>query len=112
MASFQAMRRPLCQIFSVGFNMPNYSARRRFGVVCAALLCALPTLIYLVGGRDFHHAFYLNLLFMPFLLVGVYAIARRYYSARTALLAVFVTGSMPQMYGLATWFMVSMGGMK
>jgi hypothetical protein len=26
-ASFQLMKRPLCQILAVGFNMPNYSAR-------------------------------------------------------------------------------------
>jgi 4-amino-4-deoxy-L-arabinose transferase-like glycosyltransferase len=75
----------------------------------APLICAMPTPIYALTGRNYRHALYLNVLLMPLMMIGVYAIARRYFSARAALLAVFVCGSLPQLYGLATWFMVEYG---
>src|SRR5207237_1336950 len=88
------------------FHVFFYEAQWRYK---APLICALPAPVYLVFGRNSHYALYLNVLFMPGLLIGVYAIAKRFFGTRAALLAVFITGSMPQMYGLATWFLVEYG---
>src|SRR5580704_931557 len=38
------MKRPLCQIFAVGFNIPNYSVRFALVTLCGALLGSGPAL--------------------------------------------------------------------
>jgi 4-amino-4-deoxy-L-arabinose transferase-like glycosyltransferase/SAM-dependent methyltransferase len=77
--------------------------------VKAPLMCVLPTPIYLLFGRSLKAAFGIQLTFLPLLLFFVYGIARRLYNPRAALLAVFITGSMPIIYGLATWYDVELG---
>ena len=42
LASFQSMKRPLCQIFSVGFNIRNYSASDLRYVILLGTVPALP----------------------------------------------------------------------
>ena len=47
--------------------------------------------------------------FLPVLLLAVYGIVKRLWNGRAALLAVFITGSLPIIYGLATWYIVELG---
>jgi 4-amino-4-deoxy-L-arabinose transferase-like glycosyltransferase len=75
----------------------------------APLICALPTPLYLIFGRMIKAAFWVNLMFIPVLLGSVFAIARRFCGTRIALLAIFITGTMPEFYGLSEHFYVEYG---
>jgi 4-amino-4-deoxy-L-arabinose transferase-like glycosyltransferase len=75
----------------------------------APLMCALPTPIYLLLGRNFKLAFLVNYLFVLLLFWSLYSIARKFWGRRVAFLALLVTGSLPQMFGLTTLYMVEYG---
>ncbi len=72
----------------------------------APLITVLPTPIYLLVGRYPRAACIVNLVAMFLLFAALYAIARRFRGSRTVLIAVFVTGTMPLLYGLSRYFMV------
>ncbi len=75
----------------------------------APLYCMLPTPIYLLFGRNLHAAMTVNLCFIAVLLYSVFQISRRFWNTRTALLAVWVCGTLPILFGLSTWFLVEYG---
>jgi 4-amino-4-deoxy-L-arabinose transferase-like glycosyltransferase len=75
----------------------------------APLICALPTAAYLIFGRNYAHAIYMNLIYIPWLLIGIYTIADQFRGPRVGLLAAFIAGTLPQFYGLSTWFLVEYG---
>jgi hypothetical protein len=72
----------------------------------APLISILPTPFYLVFGRHWHAAYFVNIISMLVLFFAVYDLARRWWSRRAGLFAVVITGTMPLLYGLAGWFMV------
>jgi hypothetical protein len=72
----------------------------------APLISILPTPFYLVFGRHWHAAYFVNIISMLLLFLVVYDLARRWWSPRAGLFAVAITGTMPLLYGLAGWFMV------
>jgi hypothetical protein len=75
----------------------------------APLMCALPTPIYLLFGRNANLAFAVNYLFILLLFWSVHAITERYWGRRAALLAVFITGSMTELFVLTNWYFVEYG---
>ncbi|TAM79728.1 MAG: hypothetical protein EPN47_18205 [Acidobacteria bacterium] len=70
------------------------------------LITALPTPFYLIFGRDPSYAFGVNLLFIPVLLGSVYLIGRKFWGSRAGLIAAYLVGTMPLIYGLACWYLV------
>ena len=72
----------------------------------APLIVALPAPFYLLLGRHWHAAFLVNIVSMWVLFAALYRIARRWWSARAAVFALPIAGTMPLLYGLARWFMV------
>ena len=72
----------------------------------APLIVALPAPFYLLLGRHWHAAFLVNIVSMWVLFAALYRIARRWWSARAAVFAIAIAGTMPLLYGLARWFMV------
>lgn len=72
----------------------------------APLITVLPTPLYLLFGRSVRFAYLVNLFAMPVLLLLLYAIATRLGGERVGLIAVFVAGTMPLLYGLSHWFLV------
>jgi 4-amino-4-deoxy-L-arabinose transferase-like glycosyltransferase len=74
--------------------------------VKAPLLTVLPTPFYILLGRRWHAAYLVNAVAMLLLLGAVYSIGRRYRSPRAGLVAAYITGTMPLLYGLSRWFLV------
>jgi 4-amino-4-deoxy-L-arabinose transferase-like glycosyltransferase len=72
----------------------------------APLIAMLPTPFYLVLGRHWHAAYLVNIGSMILLFAAVYNLARQWWRTRAGLFAVLIVGTMPLIYGLATWFMV------
>ncbi len=72
----------------------------------APLITALPTPFYLIFGRHWHAAFLVNVVSMIVLFVAVYSIGNKLGNSRVGLLAVFIVGTMPLLYGLSRWFLV------
>lgn len=72
----------------------------------APLITALPVPFYLVLGRDWHHAFGVNAGSMLALFVALYRIGVRLANPTAGLLAVAISGTMPLLYGLSTWYLV------
>jgi len=73
----------------------------------APLIAALPAPFYLLGGRNWHLAYLVNIGAMLLLFWSVYSIGRRVANrSSTGLLAVAVVGTMPLLYGLAGWYLV------
>ncbi|HEV2350946.1 MAG TPA: glycosyltransferase family 39 protein [Terriglobia bacterium] len=70
------------------------------------LIAALPTPFYMIFGRDPRYAFGVNLLFVPVLLGSVYLLGKKFWGKRAGLIAAYVVGTMPLMYGLARWYLV------
>jgi 4-amino-4-deoxy-L-arabinose transferase-like glycosyltransferase len=70
------------------------------------LITVLPTPVYLVLGRNPQVAYAVNLVSMLTLLAAVYCIGSRYWNRRVGLVAVYITGTMPLLYGLARWYLV------
>lgn len=69
------------------------------------LIAIVPAPLYLVLGRDPRAARLVNLVFLFLTLAAVYCITRRYGGDSAALLAVYVAGTMPMVYGLSRWFL-------
>ena len=72
----------------------------------APLIAALPTGFYLLLGRHWHAAYLVNIVAMWALFAALYRIAKRWWSARAAVFAIAIAGTMPLLYGLARWYMV------
>lgn len=72
----------------------------------APLITVLPTPFYLALGRNPRYAFAVNLLFVPILLASVYLIGSRFWNRRAGLIAAYVVGTMPLIYGLTRWYLV------
>ena len=72
----------------------------------APLITALPTPFYLIFGRDWHAAYLVNICAMFLLFASVFWIGNRLRGPRSGLLAVFITGTIPLLYGLSRWYMV------
>jgi hypothetical protein len=70
------------------------------------LIAALPTPIYLIVGRHFRAAYFVNLVSLMLLFFAVFRIARSCSSARAGLLALYLVGTMPMVYGLSRWYLV------
>ena len=83
-------------------------AKRFFSILGfkAPLITVLPTPIFLLLGRRWHAAYLVNVAAIPILCGAVWAIGRRLWNHRAALIAVFVTGTMPLLYGLSRWYLV------
>ena len=73
------------------------------------LISVLPTAVYLIVGRHPRAAYAINLGFLLVTFVAVYRIAKRSASPRAGLLAVYIAGTMPMIYGLSRWFLVECG---
>lgn len=74
--------------------------------VRAPLLTMLAAPIFLVAGPGPDRGLILNLLLWPVLLAAVYLLGRRLFTARTGLLAAFLTATTPIVFGLAHDFYV------
>jgi hypothetical protein len=72
----------------------------------APLIIALPLPFYWIFGRRWHMAFLVNIVAMLVLFISIYKVGERLRSRRTGLVAVYVTGTLPLLYGLARWYMV------
>jgi len=70
------------------------------------LITVLPTPAYLVFGRHANAAFAVNIVAMVALFAVIYRMARKLGGERAALVALFVCGTMPMLYGLSRWFLV------
>ncbi len=69
------------------------------------LITILPTPFFLLLGRDYHYAFVVNLLLVPLLFFCVYRLGKEFSTPRAGLLAVYILGTMPMVYGLARWYL-------
>jgi 4-amino-4-deoxy-L-arabinose transferase-like glycosyltransferase len=70
------------------------------------LIAVLPTPAYLILGRHTQFAYGVNLCFMLVLLVSLFRLGSNYAGPRVGLIAVFVAGTMPMLYGLSRWYLV------
>lgn len=79
-------------------------------LTCAAfkppLISVLPTPAYLVLGRHAQAAYSVNLFFMLVMFVVVFRLGERYACPRAGLIAAYVAGTTPMLYGLSRWFLV------
>jgi hypothetical protein len=73
------------------------------------LIAALPAPVYLLVGRHTHAALAVNLAALLVLFRVLYVLGKRYASSRAGLLAAFISGTMPMIYGLARWYLVECG---
>jgi hypothetical protein len=70
------------------------------------LIALLPTPAYLILGRHAQFAYSVNLCFMLVLFVALFRLASKYAGPRVGLIAVYVAGTMPMLFGLSRWFLV------
>ena len=70
------------------------------------LIAALPAPVYLILGRHARAALIVNLAGLLVMFGALYRLGTRYAGRRAGLLAVFVAGSMPMLYGLSRWYLV------
>ena len=70
------------------------------------LITVLPTPVYLVLGRKPQVAYAVNLVSMLVFFASLYKIGSQYWNKHVGLIAVYITGTMPLLYGLARWFLV------
>jgi 4-amino-4-deoxy-L-arabinose transferase-like glycosyltransferase len=73
------------------------------------LIAILPTPVYLLVGRKPRAAFLVNLISLLLLFVTLYRLGKRYSSRRAGLIALFISGTMPMIYGLSHWYLVECG---
>jgi 4-amino-4-deoxy-L-arabinose transferase-like glycosyltransferase len=73
------------------------------------LIAALPTPVYLILGRRPRVAFVVNLAFLLVILSALYWLGKRYSGPTAGLLAAYIAGTMPMIYGLSRWFLVECG---
>lgn len=72
----------------------------------APLITALPLPFYWVFGRRWHSAFLVNAAAMMVLFAAVWGIGRRLRGDRAGLIAVYIAGTLPLLYGLSRWYLV------
>ncbi len=72
----------------------------------APLITALPLPFYWIFGRRWHAAFLVNAVAMMVLFAAVWGVGRRLRSDRAGLIAVYITGTLPLLYGLSRWYLV------
>jgi 4-amino-4-deoxy-L-arabinose transferase-like glycosyltransferase len=70
------------------------------------MITVLPTPIYLLLGRNPKYAFGVNLLFIPILLASVYLLGKQFWGVRAGLIAAYIVGTMPLIYGLVRSYLV------
>jgi 4-amino-4-deoxy-L-arabinose transferase-like glycosyltransferase len=75
----------------------------------APLIAVFPTPLYGLFGRHSRVAYGVNLVFMALLFGAVYRLARHYSSPRAGLVAVYITATMPLLYGLSRQYLVEYG---
>ena len=73
------------------------------------LIAVLPTPLYLVLGRRPRAAYGINLVFLLAMFAALYRMGRRHSGPGAGLLAVYISGTMPILYGLSRWFLVECG---
>jgi Dolichyl-phosphate-mannose-protein mannosyltransferase len=73
------------------------------------LIAALPTPVYWIAGRRTRAAYAVNLCFLLAMFGALYGLGKRYATRRAGLIAVFIAGTMPILYGLPRWFLVECG---
>ena len=66
----------------------------------------MPLPFYWIFGRRWHAAFLVNAVAMALLFAAVWGIGRRIRSERAGLIAVYITGTLPLLYGLSRWYLV------
>jgi hypothetical protein len=72
----------------------------------APLITALPLPFYWIFGRRWHAAFLVNIVAMLILFAAVWQIGKRLRSERAGLIAVYIVGTLPLLYGLSRWYLV------
>jgi len=72
----------------------------------APLITALPLPFYWLLGRRWHAAYLANMFSMLVLFAAVCAIGRRIRGQRAGLIAAYIAGSLPLLYGLSRWYLV------
>ena len=72
----------------------------------APLITALPLPFYWLFGRRWHVAYLANTFSMLVLFGAACAIGRRLRGQRAGLIAVYIVGSLPLLYGLSRWYLV------
>jgi len=70
------------------------------------LITVLPTPAYLVFGRHAWAAFAVNVAAMLVLFAAIYRLGEKYGGSRAGVIALYVCGAMPMLYGLSRWFLV------
>jgi hypothetical protein len=70
------------------------------------LIAALPTPAYLILGRKPRAALTVNLACLLILFVTLFRLGWEYASPRAGLVAVWIAGTMPMIYGLSHWYLV------
>jgi hypothetical protein len=73
------------------------------------LIGALPAPVYWTAGRRTRAAYAVNLAFLLVMFGALYSLGKKYAGPRTGLIAIFVAGTMPILYGLSRWFLVECG---
>ncbi len=73
------------------------------------LIAALPSPVYWITGRKTRAAYAVNLFFLLVMFGALYWLGKKYAGPRAGLIAVFVAGTMPILYGLSRWFLVECG---
>ncbi|MEY2394331.1 MAG: hypothetical protein QOF94_676, partial [Acidobacteriaceae bacterium] len=73
------------------------------------LIAALPSTVYWITGRKTRAAYAVNLCFLLLMFGALYWLGNKYAGPRAGLIAVFVAGTMPMLYGLSRWFLVECG---
>jgi hypothetical protein len=73
------------------------------------LIAVLPTPVYLIAGRNARLAHAVNFAFLLILFAALYRMGRRYASRRAGLIAMYIAGTMPILYGLSRWYLVDCG---
>src|SRR5258708_1336995 len=73
------------------------------------LLDALGSLVYSVSGRTYRAAYAVNLMFLAILFAALYRLGARFANSRAGLLAVWIAGTMPIVYGLVRSLLVECG---
>jgi 4-amino-4-deoxy-L-arabinose transferase-like glycosyltransferase len=73
------------------------------------LITVLPTPLFELFGRHSSIAYGVNLVFMALLLGAVFRLAKHYSSPWAGLIAVYITATMPLLYGLSRQYLVEYG---
>ncbi|MBI3681435.1 MAG: glycosyltransferase family 39 protein [Acidobacteria bacterium] len=91
-------------------GLPGYA--RRFVTILGIrppLIALLPTPVYLMVGRIPRAAYAVNLVFLLVMFAALHRLGKRFGSPKAGLLAVYIAGTMPLLYGLSRWFLVECG---